>query len=129
MTVLSYRELDVWRVGMELAEKCYMATKRFPRDELFGLTSQIRRAAVSIPANIAEGQGRHHTKEFLHHLSIARGSLLELETHLLLSQRVGILDQSSLDPLLQLAERINRMLSCLRNSLEDRMSKDAPHRT
>src|SRR5438093_1116285 len=85
MTVQHYRQLEVWQGGMELAEKCYLATRGFPREELFGLVSQIRRAAVSIPANIAEGQGREHTREFLHFLSMARGSLMEVETHLLLS--------------------------------------------
>jgi four helix bundle protein len=106
---------------MELAEICYRETKTFPREELFGLTSQIRRAAASIPANIAEGQGRDHTKEFLHHLSIARGSLMELETHLLLSQRIGILQQDRLPPMLTLADRISRMLSGLRKALKRRL--------
>jgi four helix bundle protein len=85
------------------------------------MTSQIRRAAASIPANIAEGQGREHTKEFLHHLSIARGSLMELETHLVLCQRVGLLEQAKLDPLLALTDRISRMLSGLRKALAKRV--------
>jgi four helix bundle protein len=72
MTVQSYQELEVWQVAMTLAEQCYKATKAFPKEELFGMISQIRRAAASIPANIAEGQGREHTREFLNHLSIAR---------------------------------------------------------
>ena len=83
--VQSYRQLEVWQYAMELAEKCCQTTRTFPREELFGLTSQIRRAASSIPANIAEGQGRDHTKEFLKHLSIARGSLMEVETHLMVA--------------------------------------------
>src|SRR6516162_7908346 len=120
MIVQSYRQLEVWQYAMELAEKCYQATKGFPREELFGLTSQIRRAASSIPANIAEGQGRDHTKEFLKHLSIARGSLMELETHLMLSQRVGLLQQAELEGLLALTDRIARMLSGLRKALEKR---------
>ncbi|HEV3447273.1 MAG TPA: four helix bundle protein [Gemmataceae bacterium] len=77
MGIQSYRELEVWQLGMDLAEECYRVTKGFPKEELFGLTCQIRRAAASIPANIAEGQGREHTKEFLHHLSVARGSLMD----------------------------------------------------
>jgi four helix bundle protein len=107
---------------MDLAEKCYEATREFPRQELFALVSQIRQAATSIPANIAEGQGRQHTKEFLHHLSVARGSLVELETHLLLSQRVGFLDQVELECLLALTERISRMLSGLRKALHNRLA-------
>lgn len=118
MSVTTYRDLKVWQVAMDLAEQCYRATRCFPRDELFGLTSQIRRAAASIPANIAEGHGRTHTKEFLNHLSMARGSLMELETHLLLSQRVGILATQAADPLLAQADQISRMLSGLRQALE-----------
>jgi len=121
MIVQSYRELEVWRFAMDLAERCYQATRTFSKDELFGLTSQIGRAASSIPANIAEGQGRDHTKEFLKHLSIARGSLMELETHLMLSQRVGLLQQAELDSLLALTDRISRMLSGLRRALQKRL--------
>jgi four helix bundle protein len=121
MAVQHYRELEVWQLAMKLAEECYTATRTYPKEELYGMTSQIRRAAASIPANIAEGQGREHTKEFLHHLSVARGSLMELETHLLLSQRVELLSQEKLDPLLALAERISRILSGLRKALEQRL--------
>ena len=121
MTVQHYRQLEVWQFSMELAERCYLATKNFPKEELFGLVSQIRRAAVSIPANIAEGQGREHTREFLNFLSIARGSLMEVETHLLLSHRVGLLEQVELEPLLALTDRISRMLSGLRKALEKRL--------
>jgi four helix bundle protein len=121
MTVKSYRELDVWQVAMELAERSYHATKAFPKEELFGMTSQIRRAAASIPANIAEGQGRDHTKEFLNHLSIARGSLMELETHLMLSDRIGLLKEAEVETLLALTDRISRMLSRLRTTLEKRV--------
>ena len=117
MSVQSYRQLEVWQFAMELAERCYRVTRSFPKEELFGLTSQIRRAAASVPANIAEGQGREHTKEFLNHLSIARGSLMEVETHLMLSQRVGLLEPSELENLLVLTDRISRMLSGLRKSL------------
>ena len=118
MTVQHYRELKVWQAAMTLAEDCYLATKSFPKEELFGLTSQIRRAAASVPANIAEGQGRQHTKEFLNFLSVARGSLMEVETHLLLSQRVGLLNQTKLDSLLTTSAEISRMLSGLRRALE-----------
>ena len=106
---------------MDLAAACYEKTRRFPKNELFGVTSQIRRAAVSIPANIAEGQGRQHTKEFLHHLSVAKGSLKELETHLLLSCRVGLIEQPELAPLLDMADEISRMLTGLRRTLERKL--------
>ncbi len=121
MSVQSYRELEVWQVGMDLAEECYKSTRTFPREELFGLVSQIRRAAASISANIAEGQGRQHTKEFLNSLSYANGSLMELETHLLLSFRVGLVDKDSLQGLLVFTDRIGRMLTRLRQSLECRL--------
>jgi four helix bundle protein len=118
MAVQHYRELKVWQVAMDLAAKCYQVTKGFPREELFGMTSQIRRAAASVPANIAEGQGRHHTKEFLNHLSMARGSLMELETHLLLSNRVSLLAANCMNELLGLSDQVSRMLSGLRKALE-----------
>ena len=122
MSIQSYRELEVWQLAMELAEKCYEVTRRFPKEELFGLTSQIRRAAVSIPANIAEGQGREHTREFLNHLSIARGSLMELETHLILGQRVALMSAENVEQLLILSSRVSRMLSGLRKSLKRRLN-------
>jgi four helix bundle protein len=120
MTVTHYRELKVWEAAMTLAEHCYQVTKLFPREEMFGMTSQIRRAAASIPANLAEGHGRQSTKEFLNFISIARGSLMEVETHLQLSHRVGLLPKTKLDELLRQTDEISRMLSGLRNSLQRR---------
>ena len=104
---------------MELAEKCYLATRDFPKQELFGLVSQIRRAAGSIPANIAEGQGRAHTKQFLNHLSIARGSLMELETHLILSARLKLIDRKQLIPVWRQTQQVGRMLTSLIRSLQE----------
>jgi four helix bundle protein len=121
MAVQTFRDLEVWKLGMDLAAECYRITRGFPRDELFGMTSQIRRSAASIPANIAEGQGREHTKEFLNHLSMARGSLMELQTHLLLAQRVGLLNENELPPLMALCERISQMISRLRQALERKL--------
>jgi four helix bundle protein len=121
MKIQSYRDLEVWKVGMELAAQCYQVTKSLPKEELFGLTSQIRRAAASVPANVAEGPGRNSTREFLNHLSVARGSLHELETHVLLAQQVGLLKETQTQPVLQLSERISMMLSRLRQSLERRL--------
>jgi len=90
MAVQSYQELKVWQKAMDLAVACYQATKPFPNEGMYGLTIQMRRAATSIPANIAEGQARQHTKEFLHFLAVARGSTKKVETHLILSHRLGV---------------------------------------
>jgi len=117
----SYRDLEVWQVAMNIAEECYLLTKEFPKEELFGMTSQIRRAATSIPANIAEGQGRDRTKEFIHFLSVAKGSLLEVETHLLLCHRVGLMKQHQLDSIVPLIERVGKMLTALRKALRKRL--------
>jgi four helix bundle protein len=121
MGVRNYRDLEVWRLAMDLAEQCYQVTKSFPREELFGMTSQIRRCSVSIPANIAEGQGRQHTKEFLNFISTARGSFMELEAHLMLCRRIGLLAQADLEKLLHMTDRVSRMMSGLRTSLQQRL--------
>lgn len=88
MAVQSYRELVAWQKAMDLAAEVYRITRTFPGDELYGITSQLRRASVSVPANIAEGQGRQTTGEFRQFLGHARGSLLETETHILLAMRL-----------------------------------------
>jgi four helix bundle protein len=88
--IRSYKDLDVWQRSMALAEDCYRATVEFPREEIYRMTAQIRRAAVSIPANIAEGYGRDQTGSFIQFLRIAQGSTRELETHLILSGRIGL---------------------------------------
>ena len=117
MPVINYRELVVWQKAMDLVEAVYGVTKVFPADELYGLTSQVRRAVVSIPANIAEGQGRRSTKEFVHHLSVAHGSLREVETHLLIAGRLDYLRQEEVDLLLRSASEVGRLLNGLANSL------------
>src|SRR5437588_847266 len=113
MEINSYRDLKVWQDGMALAKGCYVVTRQFPREELFGLTSQIRRAAVSIPANIAEGNGRECTGDYIHFLRIAQGSLKELETHLLLASDVGLCRSDTVQPLLSQADQIGRMVRAL----------------
>ena len=116
----SYQDLEVWRRGMNLATSAYVLTKSFPRDELFGLTSQIRRAAASIPANVAEGWARRSTREFQHFLTIANGSLRELETHLLLSQRVQLTTPEQIQPLLNEATILGKQLLSLHRALDRR---------
>ncbi|TKT73456.1 four helix bundle protein [Afipia massiliensis] len=122
-SINSYRDLRVWQEAMALAEACYRLTRSFPRDELFGLTSQIRRATGSIPANIAEGHGRDNTGNFVQHLRIAQGSLKELETHLLLSERVGILAKSEMQFALDQCEKLGKMLRALIRSLQEKTTK------
>ena len=91
---MSYRDLIAWQKAMDLVTAIYRATAGFPRDEIYGLTSQLRRAAVSIPSNIAEGQGRQSTREFIHFLSIAYGSLNEAQTQILIAERLKYLNDS-----------------------------------
>jgi four helix bundle protein len=91
--VQHYRELVVWQKAMDLVEAVYQATSHFPGTEIYGLTSQARRAAVSIPSNVAEGQGRSTTRDFLHFLSLAQGSLMEVETQITIAQRLGYIDE------------------------------------
>ena len=120
MSVESYQDLDVWQRAMALAEQAYVLTKGFPREEQFGMASQIRRAASSIPANIAEGWARGRTTKFLQFLRVAMGSLRELETHLLLSQRVGLASAEEIRPLLDSVEILSRQLLALQRSLQKR---------
>ncbi|RMF44425.1 MAG: four helix bundle protein [Planctomycetota bacterium] len=116
----SYRDLEVWTKSIDLAERIYSVSKTFPPDERFGLTSQIRRAAVSVPANIAEGAARTGTGEFLQFLSVASGSLAEVETFLVLAQRLNLIPPEQFRMLEQQAEEICRMLGGLKRSLQSR---------
>jgi four helix bundle protein len=118
MKILSYRDLKVWQLAMDFVVAVYTVTRGFPATEQYGLTSQIQRAAVSVPANIAEGQGRAHLNEYLHHLSFARGSLMEIETHLLIAERLGYLGPRDSKQLLSAASDIGRMLNALSRSLK-----------
>lgn len=116
----SFRDLVVWQRAMDLAQSCYEETKSFPRTETFGMTSQIRRAAASVPANIAEGHGREQTGVFIQFLRTAQGSLKELETHLLLCERVALLGGEASAALLRKSEEVGKMLRSLIRSLEQK---------
>src|SRR5271165_4217955 len=118
MPVQSYRELIAWQKAMDFTAEVYRATRSFPKDELYGVTSQLRRASVSIPSNIAEGQGRQSTGEFRQFLGHARGSLLETETQILLSERLEYLDRGTAENLLGQAAEVGRILNGLMNSLK-----------
>ena len=117
MSIKSYRDLKVWQKAMDLVEESYRLSQKLPKSETYGLISQIQRASVSIAANIAEGKGRNHLGDYLRHLSIANGSLMELETHWLIVARLQYLDNSELENIWQLTAEVGRMLNGLRDKL------------
>jgi four helix bundle protein len=116
--VRSYRDLDVWPLAMEIVVATYRVTRPFPTDERFGLTAQVRRAAVSIPANIAEGRSRLGPGEFRHGVSVARGSVAEVETDLAIAIALGFVDARDLAELTAQLDRLSKMLFGLYRSLE-----------
>ena len=122
MVVESYRDLEVWKEGIALAEGCYRLTSGFPRDEIFGLTAQVRRAASAVPANVAEGYGRESTRDWIRFLRIAQGSLKELETHLILGRNLEFSPESNIEALLARSDRLGRMLRGLIRSLQKRVT-------
>jgi four helix bundle protein len=119
MPVTHYRELIVWQKSMDLVEEIYRVTQSFPREELYGLTNQLRRAAVSVPSNIAEGQGRGIGGEFAHHLRIANGSLQEVETQMLIAVRLGYINSTVVEAALAMSAEVGRVLRGLLRSVSD----------
>ncbi|OGJ63438.1 hypothetical protein A3A67_01190 [Candidatus Peribacteria bacterium RIFCSPLOWO2_01_FULL_51_18] len=117
MLAMSYRKLKVWAKSRELVKVIYQLTQHFPKEELYGLTSQVRRAAVSIPSNVAEGSQRSSDREFGNYILIARGSIAELETQLLLSVDLGYLTEEAVADALQNLDEISRMLHALHSKL------------
>lgn len=116
-----YQELKVWQIGMQVSVDVYRLTEAFPKSEIYGLTSQIRRASVSIPSNIAEGHERDTTKDYLRFLSMARGSLAELETQLLIANRLGYVDLPQIQGLLNALDGLSRMVKNLQRSLRRKL--------
>ena len=117
MGIKSYRDLRVWRAAMDLVESVYRLTKIFPREETYGLCSQMQRSAVSVPSNIAEGHAREHLKEYLHHLSIAQASLAELATQLEIAARLNYVSDKKFSQAIAATGALGRQLYALRNSL------------
>jgi len=116
--ITSYRKLKVWNKAVDLVEECYRLTKNFPKYEMYGLSSQIQRAAVSIPSNIAEGRQRIYNKEFIKHLSIAHGSLAELETQIEIANRLNYIEDTEREHFFESTTEIGKMLTGLKRALK-----------
>jgi four helix bundle protein len=125
VSIRDFTELLVWQKAVELVEMVYRVTKQFPHEELYGLTGQFRRAAVSVPANVAEGHGRQSTRDYLRFLSISRGSLKEVETYIFIAERLGYIDIRKKAELLQLTAEVGRLSAGLITSLK---RKNPEHR-
>ena len=116
----TYRDLQAWQKSMTLVTEIYKILKSFPKDEIYGLTSQMKRCAISIPSNMAEGYGRNSTNEYIHFLRIATGSLYELQTQLEISTNLNYLDKDSFAKLYESSREIERMLSSLIRKLSNK---------
>ncbi len=119
--IASYRDLKVWQSATDMVQGVYLITEQFPNSETYGLSSQMRRAAISVPSNIAEGHARDSTKEYLRFISVAMGSLAELETQFLLSERLNYLEAGVLNKFLEQASEIGRMLRSLQRALKAKL--------
>jgi len=126
MAIKSYRDLQVWQKAIDLVVESYKIVNLLPKNEVYSLGTQIQRAAVSIPANIAEGHGREHLGDYLHHLSCANGSLMELETHFLIANKLSYITEQQLESLLRSTSELGRMLSGLVNKLRARRETLTP---
>ncbi len=122
MKTSDYKELQVWQKTMDLVVEVYNIIKLLPKEEMYGISDQIRRSAVSIPSNIAEGQSRNSAKEFIQFLSIARGSLAELETQILICVKVNMLSNDKIDNILIYTKEIGKMIKGLMNKLEAQLT-------
>jgi len=125
MSISHFRELEVWQIAMDLAKQVYQVTTEFPKDERFGLTSQLQRAAVSIPSNIAEGNARHSTRDYARFVSMALGSCAELQTQLFLAGELGLGADAERQGALALADRVGQMLQRLHQSLIRRLDSES----
>jgi len=124
--MFTFRDLEVWQQGMDLVERCYDVTRSFPSSERYGLASQLRRAAVSIPANVAEGHGRRSTRAFRNHVSIAIGSHAEMATYIELAVRLGFLNAAATGQLLERSNSVGRLLHGLYRAIARKISDSGP---
>ncbi len=125
MPVKSFRDLEIWQRAMALVTRCYRLAEDLPRSEAFGLALQLRRSAVSVPSNIAEGHGRSATGEYLHHLAIAHGSLMELETQIEIAGRLGFASEEQVCTILRETAELGRMIHGLSRNLKARRAPDS----
>lgn len=116
--ILNYKQLKIWQKGIEIVKSIYQLTKNFPREELYGLTSHMRRSAISIPSNIAEGFKRYHRKEYSQFLHIALGSIAELDTQLIISRELGFIDEINLSKTSEELNHESKMISALLNKMK-----------
>lgn len=116
--IKSFKDLKIWQKGIEIVKEVYELTKFFPKEELYGLTSQIRRSAISVPANVAEGFKRYHNKEYKQFLHIALGSVAELETELIITKELDFISESQLASLSEKIDHISKMISSLLKKLD-----------
>jgi four helix bundle protein len=123
MNCKNYRDLEVWQKAMDLVVECYQITKTFPKHEIYGLVSQMQRAVISVPVNIAEGRGRQHSKEFINYLFIANGSLAEVETYAEIAARLHYITKGQSEKILDKASEIGRMLNGLIRSIQKRIKQ------
>ena len=118
--IKDFKDLIIWQKGMEIAERCYYLTQSFPREEVYGMVQQIRRASVSIPANISEGYGRRSKGDYSRFLNISQGSINELQTHLILAHKVGLCPELEIQPIIALLQEETRMIISLLKKLDSR---------
>lgn len=116
-SIKSYKDLLIWQKGIELVKEIYLICIDLPKDEVFGLQSQMKRAAISIPSNIAEGYGRNYTQNYIQFIKIARGSLLELETQIIISKELDFINEESFDKIINLITEENKMLNAFIKSI------------
>ena len=120
ITIKSYKDLLIWQKGIEIVKETYLLCDKLPNKELYGLQSQMKRAAVSIPSNIAEGYGRNYTQNYIQFIKIARGSLLELETQVIISKELGLVNDSQYSKLISLIIEENKMLNAFIKSISNK---------
>ena len=125
VAITNYRDLKVWQIAVDVVEAVYRLTLEFPKHEAYGITQQLQRAAVSVPSNIAEGHARASSKEFLHYISIALGSLAELETQVIVASRLQYLKTQELDSILQKTDETGKMLRGLQKTLTAKVTTNS----